>query len=395
MTYDDATRANFYADLGRVLSNVPKADKLFVLGDFNTRVGNDRHGWSRVLGTQARGRTNANGSLLLELCTEMDLAITNTLFSMPDKWYYSWMHPRSRTWHLLDYIHVRRDDQRDVRSTRVMRGAFCGMDHHMVRAICNLRVAPVHRKRTKQPLRKLDVSQPIKVWRYLLHMATKLESMVCDGINQLQDSNMEDLSVSIRLGQISSVMYIAAKEVLGHPKRQHADWFDQNDMDLMTLIDEVRACRQQSLTGMITSRSIERLRNARSKLQHAARQMKNDWWDRKAEELQEYAEAHMSRAFYNGLKAVYGLRCSGPNPILIADGSTLHTTPNEILRRWKHFQQLLNRPSTVDSAAIERLEQRPIRQDLDGPPTFDELQRALKPSALERHQASMGYQLRC
>jgi len=67
-TYDEATRANFHADLGRVLSNVPKADKHFVLGDFNARVGNDRPGWSHVLGTQARGRTNTNGSLLLELC---------------------------------------------------------------------------------------------------------------------------------------------------------------------------------------------------------------------------------------------------------------------------------------------------------------------------------------
>jgi len=72
MIYDDAMRVNFYVDLGRVLSNVPKADKLFVLGNFDARVGNDRPGWSRVLGTQARGRTNANVSLLLELCLEMD-----------------------------------------------------------------------------------------------------------------------------------------------------------------------------------------------------------------------------------------------------------------------------------------------------------------------------------
>lgn len=142
MIYDDAMRVNFYVDLGRVLSNVPKADKLFVLGNFDARVGNDRPGWSRVLGTQARGRTNAKRSLLLELCTEMDLAITNTFFAMPDKWYYSWMHPRSRTWHLLDYILVLRDDLRDVRSTRVMHGAFCGMDHHMVRAICNCAYSP-------------------------------------------------------------------------------------------------------------------------------------------------------------------------------------------------------------------------------------------------------------
>ncbi|CAH1248789.1 Hypp8412 [Branchiostoma lanceolatum] len=158
MTYDDATRANFYANLGRVLSNVPKSDKLIVLGDFNARVGSDRPGWGRVLETQARGRTNSNSSLLLELCTEMDLAITNTFFAMPDKWYYSLMHPRSRAWHLLDYILVRGDDLRDIKSTRVMRGATCGTDHLMMRAVCNLRIAPVWRKRARQPLRKVDVS---------------------------------------------------------------------------------------------------------------------------------------------------------------------------------------------------------------------------------------------
>ncbi|CAH1250114.1 Hypp8770 [Branchiostoma lanceolatum] len=357
MTYDDATRANFYADLGRVLSNVPKSDKLIVLGDFNARVGSDCPGWGRVLGTQARGRTNSNGSLLLELCTELDLAITNTFFAMADKWYYSWMHPRSRAWHLLDFILVRRDDLRDIKSTRVMRGATYETDHLMVRAVCNLRIAPVRRKRARQPLRKLDVS-------LLQQKAEDLVNKVSDSTNQLTDHNTEDVGVNERWGQISSAVYAAAKEVLGHPRRRHADWFDQNDADIEKLMAEVRVCRQQALSGV---------------LQRATRRMKNEWWDSKAEELQGYADAHMTRAFYDGLKAVYGLRHSGSNPVLSADGATLHTTPEEVLRRWKeHFQQLLNRPSTVDSAAIERLEQRPTREDLDGPPTLDELQQALK-----------------
>ncbi|XP_019616658.1 PREDICTED: craniofacial development protein 2-like [Branchiostoma belcheri] len=172
MTYEDATRANFYAELGHILNDVPKADKLIVLGDFNARVGNDRPGWGRVLGTQARGRTNSNGSLLLELCTELDQAITNTFFAMPDKWYYSWMHPRSRTWHLLDYILVRRDDLRDVHSTRVMRGATCGTDHYM---------------------------------------AEELENKVSDRINQLQEPTSPDRSVNERCSK-SAVWFTLQQE---------------------------------------------------------------------------------------------------------------------------------------------------------------------------------------
>ena len=88
MTYDDATRANLYADLGNVLSDVPKADKLIVLSNFNARVGSDRTGWSRVRGWHSRGRTNVNGGLLLELCIELDLEITNTFFAMLDKGFF-------------------------------------------------------------------------------------------------------------------------------------------------------------------------------------------------------------------------------------------------------------------------------------------------------------------
>ncbi|KAI8516418.1 hypothetical protein Bbelb_049990 [Branchiostoma belcheri] len=271
---------------------------------------------------------------------------------------------RRGTWHLLDYILVRRDDLRDVHSTRVMRGATCGTDHYMVRAVCNLRIAPVHRKRARQPPRKLDVS-------LLPQKAEELENKVSDRINQLQEPTSPDRSVNERWGQVSSVVYAAAREVLGHPRRRHADWFDQNDTEIESLIAEVRVCRQQSLTGRSTRRSTERLRDAHSKLQSATRRMKNEWWDCKAEELQSYAD--------DGLKAVYGPRHSGSNPVLSADGSTVYTTSAEILKRWKeHFQQLLNRPSTVNGAAIERLKQRPTRHDLDSPPTIEELQKALK-----------------
>ncbi|KAI8506599.1 hypothetical protein Bbelb_160260 [Branchiostoma belcheri] len=255
-----------------------------------------------------------------------------------------------------------------------MRGATCGTDHYMVRAVCNLRTAPVHQKRARQPPRKLDVSLlPQKA------DSEELENKVSDRINQLQEPTSPDRSVNERWGQVSSVVYAAAREVLGHPRRRHADWFDQNDTEIERLIAEVRACRQQSLTGRSTRRSTERLRDAHSKLQRATRRMKNEWWNCKAEELQRYADAHMTRAFYDGLKAVYGPRHSGSNPVLSADGSTVYTTSAEILKRWKeHFQQLLNRPSTVDGAAIERLKQRPTRHDLDRPPTIEELQKALK-----------------
>lgn len=49
--YDDAVRANFYTDLGRVLNEMVKADKPFVFGNYNVRLRNDdRPRWSCVIG---------------------------------------------------------------------------------------------------------------------------------------------------------------------------------------------------------------------------------------------------------------------------------------------------------------------------------------------------------
>ena len=66
----------FYADLDTILSEVPKEDKLILLGDFNARVGLGRG----TLGSDGVGNTIFNGLLLLTKCSEYNLAITNTIF---------------------------------------------------------------------------------------------------------------------------------------------------------------------------------------------------------------------------------------------------------------------------------------------------------------------------
>lgn len=99
----DEVKEAFYADLDKILSEVPKEDKLILLGDFNARVGRNHHLWSSMLGREGVGNTNSNGILLLTKCSEHNLVITNTLFHQKTKFKTSWMHPRSKLWHLIDY----------------------------------------------------------------------------------------------------------------------------------------------------------------------------------------------------------------------------------------------------------------------------------------------------
>ena len=103
-----------------------------LLGDFNARVGRNHDIWHGVNGHHGVGNMNSSALRLLSLCSEFGLAITNTFFQLCDMHKTSWMYPRSKHWHLVDYVIVKRRDFNKVQITRAMRGADCSTDHHLI-----------------------------------------------------------------------------------------------------------------------------------------------------------------------------------------------------------------------------------------------------------------------
>ena len=61
------------------------------------------------------------------------------------------------------------------------------------------------------------------------------------------------------------------------------------------------------------------------------------------------------KKFHDALK-VHGPKSSGATALLSADGSTLLTDKEAFLKRWaEHFNSVLNRPSSINEDAIDRL----------------------------------------
>jgi len=95
----------FYEELNQVIADIPVAYRhhIVVLGDFNARIGQHYPIWSDIRGQYGlNNELNANGQMLLDLCTRHRLLIANTLFQKP--FYGTWHHPRSKKWVTLDYI---------------------------------------------------------------------------------------------------------------------------------------------------------------------------------------------------------------------------------------------------------------------------------------------------
>ena len=152
---DDEPKDRFYDILSSTLRSLPPQEKIVLLGDFNARVGKEHHVWGKVIGRHGVGSCNSNGERLLRLCSEFGLTITNTISQLRDKFKTTWMHPRSKHWHLLDYVIVRQSDVRDVLLTRAMRGAECWTDHRLARASLRFQIRPPHRK--SKPKKRLHV----------------------------------------------------------------------------------------------------------------------------------------------------------------------------------------------------------------------------------------------
>ena len=148
----------FYQDLRKVITSIPKEDKLLILGDFNARVGSDHQAWGS-LGKHGLGKMNSNGLILLQLCTEFDLIVGNTFFQQKDIHKVTWIHPRSKHGHILDYAITRMQDIQDMCSVRVMRGAECGTDHKLVRVKMKFRIRRKVRQNGVKVPKRIDVTK--------------------------------------------------------------------------------------------------------------------------------------------------------------------------------------------------------------------------------------------
>ena len=81
----------FYEDLQNLLELTPKKDVLFIIGDWNAKVGSQET--PGVTGKFGLGMWNEAGQRLIEFCQENALVIANTLFQQHKRRLSTWTSP--------------------------------------------------------------------------------------------------------------------------------------------------------------------------------------------------------------------------------------------------------------------------------------------------------------
>ena len=87
----EAEVEQFCEDLQDLLELTPKKDVLFIIGDWNAKVGSQET--PGETGKFGLGVQNEAGQRLIEFCQENALVITNTLFQQHKRRLYTWTSP--------------------------------------------------------------------------------------------------------------------------------------------------------------------------------------------------------------------------------------------------------------------------------------------------------------
>ena len=92
----------FYEDLQDLLELTPKKDVLFIIGDWNAKVGSQEiPGVTGKFGLRVHSETRQR---LTEFCQENTLVIANTIFQQHKRRLYTWTSPDGQHPNQTDYI---------------------------------------------------------------------------------------------------------------------------------------------------------------------------------------------------------------------------------------------------------------------------------------------------
>ena len=118
----------FYEDLQDLLEVTPKKDVLFIIEDWNAKVGHQKT--PGVIGKFGFGLQNEAGQRLTKFCQENALIIAN-IFQQPKRRLYTWTSPDGQHQNQIDYILCSQRWRSSVLSTKTRPGADCGSDHEL------------------------------------------------------------------------------------------------------------------------------------------------------------------------------------------------------------------------------------------------------------------------
>uniref|UniRef100_A0A8D8YRG1 Craniofacial development protein 2 n=1 Tax=Cacopsylla melanoneura TaxID=428564 RepID=A0A8D8YRG1_9HEMI len=127
--YSDEVIEEIYDQIDEVMDLTNRNEKVIIMGDWNARVGCQK---DHVTGYYGYGDRNCRGERLIQFCKDKDLVIANTLFKQPLNRRYTWTNATTGNKSQIDFIIVKKTDQKSVLQSKSYPGADINSDHNLL-----------------------------------------------------------------------------------------------------------------------------------------------------------------------------------------------------------------------------------------------------------------------
>ena len=131
----------FYEDIQDLLELTPQKGVLFIIGDWNEKVGSQEPPGDT--GKFGLGVQNESVQRLMEFCQENALVMANTLFQQHKRRLYTWTSPDGQHQNQTDYILCSQRWRSSIQSANTRPGDDCGSDHELLIAKFRLKLKKV------------------------------------------------------------------------------------------------------------------------------------------------------------------------------------------------------------------------------------------------------------
>ena len=135
---EEAEVERFYEDLQDLLELTPKKEVLFIIGDWNAKLGSQ--GTLGVTEKFGLGIRNEAGQRLIQFYQENALVITNTIFQQHKRKLYTWTSPDGQHKSQNDYILCSPRWRISIQSAKTRLGPDYGSDHELLIAKFRLKL---------------------------------------------------------------------------------------------------------------------------------------------------------------------------------------------------------------------------------------------------------------
>ena len=331
-SHPDTEVLGIYDQIQQIIDKIPKRDHIFVMGDFNCKVGGLNTTYPKAIGKHTPGASNARDRLLANFCVRNALIATNTIFKI--RKHFTWISPDGRTKNQIDFILTRHNTPRQTIVDCSVLNYPDISDHRLVRVNIKLKFSWPQKQKSQRKydldsLKNADIKQSFQ-----LELSNRFAAL-----SSISDS--ETL-----YDQITSSINDSVENHLPPKQNDHTQWMTPETLKAIENKHEIRKTHG-------TSSPLYSIAKAESK-----KLVKKDKLKQIEDDLDSLSKLPPNKQYYAAIKKLK----SKPKNIswgIHDKNNKIITNKTDILERWAEFYEDLyldaSDPTSIDDSEEDQI----------------------------------------